>query len=404
MQLNPNEPDATPTSPPLPDCSGLTDAGAETICAHWAEDRLAQGGSAAVPIFQASTFVFPDLQAFDDRERPGAAHYTYTRVGNPTTAVLQSKLARLERGEWCYALSSGMAAISAAVNACTHAGAHVVCVERCYWPASRFLRNYLPRFGVQTTFVNSTQPEDFIAAVRPETRLIYLETPTSGTFEVMDIRPITAWARQHGVTTVIDNSWASPVFFNPIEHGVDLVVHSATKYIGGHSDVVAGCVIGCDARLQKLLYREVELAGGTIDPFAAWLLLRGLRTLPLRMERHQQNSLAVAQLLASHPKVRRVRHPGLETHPQHGLAKRLFRGCGSLFSFELKDQGRDATHRFVDALKLFSIGVSWGGYESLVLGGSYFGDPRVPAWMIRMHCGLECTADLLRDVEQALEA
>lgn len=400
-----SHPDETPppTAPALPIDPALANAGPETICAHWAEDCHSHGGSAAAPIFQASTFVFPDAEAFENRESPDSPRYIYTRSGNPTTAILQSKLAQLEHGRWCYAVASGMAAITAAVNACTQAEAHVVCLERCYWPAARFLRTYAPRFGVQTTFVNSTRTEDYVSALRPETRVLYLESPSSGSFDLLDIDALAEAARARGIVTIMDNSWASPLYLKPLDHGIDLVVHSATKYIGGHSDVVAGCVIGRDERLQRLLFREVELAGATIDPFASWLLLRGLRTLPLRMERHARTSVAVARFLEQRPKVRRVRHPGLETHPQHALAKRYFKGWGSLFSFELKEQTREAAFAFVNALRLFSIGVSWGGYESLVLTGQYFGDPRTPTWTVRMHCGLETEADLIADVEQALE-
>jgi cystathionine beta-lyase len=396
-------PDVPPPAPPLPDTSWLVGYGRETICAHWADDPAAQGGAAAVPIYQASTFVFPDAGAFERRDEPGSPYYTYTRVGNPTTAVLQAKVAQLENGTWCYAVASGMGAIAAALNACTAAGAHVVCTERCYWPAGRYLRTYLPRYGVETTFVNSVQVEDYVAAFRPETRVLYIESPTSGTFDVLDVPRLAAAARDRGITTLFDNSWASPMHFNPLDAGVDLVVHSGTKYIGGHSDALAGFIVGRDVRLQTLVLREVELMGGTIDPFASWLMLRGLRTLPLRMERHARTALACAEYLATHPKVRRVRHPGLASHPQHEIARRQFRGWGSLFSFELADPSKDAAYRFVNALRLFSIGVSWGGYESLALAAQ-FGDPREGAWMVRLHCGLETEADLLADIARALDA
>lgn len=404
MQHPYDEPDLTPLAPAPPAESPCDRAGFETLCQHLGEDREGQFGAAALPIYQASTFVFPDCETFDrqhDSAKP--ARYVYSRVANPTTAVLQTKLAALEKAEWCFALGSGMSAISAALNANLHAGAHVVCVERAYWPAVRYMKNYLPRFGVETTFVNSTEPAAFLAAIRPNTRVVYLESPTSGTIEVLDIEPITRAARERGVVTMIDNSWASPYFFNPLEFGVDLVMHSATKYIGGHSDVVAGAVMGRDEKLRRRVYREAELVGGTIDPFASWLLLRGLRTLGVRIERMSQNALQVAKLLAASPKVARVRHPLLEGSPQYSLARRYLRGSGSLFTFELSDTSREAAFRFVDALKLFSIGVSWGGHESLALAGRHFSDPANPRWAIRMHCGLETPADLLRDVEQALE-
>lgn len=182
------------------------------------------------------------------------------------------------------------------------------------------------------------------------------------------------------------------------------MVHSATKYIGGHSDLLAGVVVGRDAALRRRVFRELELLGAVADPFAAWLLLRGLRTLNLRMEQHQRSGLAVARFLEQHPRVRRVRHPGLESHPQHEIARSQLRGYASLFSFELHDQSRQATHRFMDRTKLFRIGVSWGGYESLVIGGTLFGkSPADSTWLIRLHVGLETTEDLIADVRQALE-
>ncbi|MGE3179995.1 MAG: PLP-dependent aspartate aminotransferase family protein [Phycisphaerae bacterium] len=397
-----DEPDLPPFAPPPHAGACDTNSEFETICAHFAEDRNALGGGASVPIFQSSTFVYPRMADFDARKSGDSNFWEYTRVGNPTTAILQAKLAALEKGNWSFAMPSGMSAISAALNACLSAGDHVVALERCYWPLTRYLRNYLPRFGVTATLAAEATADAVIATIQPNTKVIYLESPTSGTFDVLDLDPIIAVGKERGIATIFDNSWASPCFFNPLEHGIDMVVHSATKYIGGHSDVVAGVVVGRDEIWKRRVFREVELVGGTIDPFASWLLLRGLRTLGLRMERMRDNALAVARLLENHEKVRRVRHPGLESHPHYELVQKYFTGTGSLFSFELTDQSKAAAFAFVDALKLFSIGVSWGGHESLALAGEYFSDPNDPAWAIRLHCGLESENDLLRDVEQAL--
>jgi cystathionine beta-lyase/cystathionine gamma-synthase len=246
-----------------------------------------------------------------------------------------------------------------------------------------------------------------VAAVRDETRLIYLESPTSGRFDVLDLAPIVAAARQRRITTILDNSWSSPYFQQPLELGVDLVVHSATKFISGHSDTLGGVVVGRDEQLRQRLCGEAELLGASIDPFAAWLLIRGLRTLALRMEQHQRSGLALVRMLAGHPAVLRVYHPGLESYAQHAVAQRQMRGYGGLFSFALRDQTREATHRFVNRLRVFSIGCSWGGYESLVVGGrssDLFADnPDEPPWIIRLHAGLESTEDLVNDVRQALE-
>jgi len=377
--------------------------GDETVCAHHGEDSERYCGAASPPIYQTSTFIYPDAETFERRCTPESGRYDYSRAANPTNQILEAKLARLEKAEWADCFGSGMAAISAAINTRIAAGAHVVAVAHCYGPTQWYF-NHVRRFDVETTFVNSVDPADYIAAIRPNTKLIYLESPTSGRFDVPEIEPVAAVARERGITTIFDNSWASPCFMNPLELGVDMVVHSATKYINGHSDVVAGVVAGRDADLRQLLWNEVELAGGMLDPHAAWLMLRGLRTLPIRMERHQQNGLAVARFLEEHPKVAYVLHPGLESHPQHAAAKKQLRGYSGLFSFALKQQDREAMHRLFDRLRFFGVGVSWGGFESLILGGTLFStSPERPEWLIRVSVGLETERDLIADLEQALE-
>ncbi len=397
MELWPVVKPGLPREDPVPNC------GFETICTHYGEDPERQFGAAAPPIYQTSTFLYPDAATFDQRRKPGGGRYEYTRGSNPTSQILEAKLARMERAEWADCFGSGMAAITAAINSCVAANTHVVAVAHCYGPTRRYL-DRMKRFGVETTFVAGVDPEDFIAAIRPNTRLIYLESPTSGLFEVPEIEPITRAARERGIITAFDNSWATPFFQNPLEMGADLVLHSATKFLNGHSDVVAGVVVGRDRGLREHFLREIELVGGILDPHAAWLLLRGLRTLPLRMERHQENGLAVAEMLAEHPKVTYVLHPGLESHPQHATARKQLRGYSGLFSFALEEQGRAATHRLLNRLKLFRIGVSWGGYESLAVGGTLFGVAGDrPEWLIRLHVGLESKRDLIADIQQALE-
>ncbi len=389
--------------PPCEPADPVDDPGPETICTHFGEQPQRYHGAASPPIFQTSTFLYPDAEAFERRRQPGTERYDYTRGGNPTNQILEAKLARLERGRWADCFASGMGAISAALCANLAADTHVVATAHCYGP-TQWLLDHLRRFGVSTTFVNSTDPQAFIDAARPETRVLYLESPTSGRFDLIEIEPLTRFARQRGIVTIFDNSWASPYFQNPLELGVDLVVHSATKYINGHSDVVAGVVVGRDPQLRQRVWREIELGGAILDPHAAWLMLRGLRTLPLRMERHQHNALKLAGWLAGHPRVACVRYPGLPSHPQHELARRQMRGYGSLFSFALREQSRAAMNRFFDRLRLFGIGVSWGGYESLILGGTLFSErPDKPEWLIRVHVGLENVDDLIADMRQALE-
>lgn len=377
----------------------------ETACVHLGEDRQAHQGAASPPIYQASTFVYPEAADFAHHGDPDNPHWDYTRVGNPTTAILEAKIAHLERGSWARAFGSGMGAISAAIAAVVRAGSHVVCTAQCYGPTKALLDETLARFGVTTTYVGGCDPEAYTAALRDDTTLVYLETPTSATFEVLPIAPIAAAARARGALTILDNSWASPYFQNPLEHGCDLVVHSATKFIGGHSDVVAGIVVGRRKDLKRRVQYQAELFGSVLDPFAAWLLIRGLRTLALRMEQHQRSGLALARLLARHPKVRQVCHPGLETSLCHEAAGRQLRGFSGVFGFVLRDQSEEATFRFLDRLHLFHIGVSWGGHESLVIElPSNLGAANDGLRLIRMHAGLESTNDLVGDVRQALDS
>ncbi|GBC95715.1 Cystathionine gamma-synthase [bacterium HR16] len=369
----------------------------EEICIHWGEDPERYMGSVVPPIFQNSLFTAPSVEA---RSRK-AGRYIYTRESNPTTDILNAKIAALEGAEEARCFASGMAAISAAVMSQLRSGDHVVCVKNVYYPARVLLQDYLNRFGVEVSFVRGTSVEDFEQALRPNTRLFYLESPTSINLWLQPLEEVCAFARAHGITTIIDNTWATPVFQRPIQMGVDIVVHSASKYLGGHSDVIAGVV--CTSRQHiEAIHREMTLIGGILDPFAAWLILRGLRTLPARLRQHQQSALRVAQWLSEHPAVHRVLYPGLPSHPQYELACRQMSGFSGLFSFTLKHNSREAAVGVVDALKTFHIGVSWGGYESLALPmliEDYDGEQR---WGLRVHIGLEQPESLIADLEQAL--
>ena len=373
-----------------------------TLTTHYAEEPGAPHTPASPPIYQTSTFLYPDAATWARRRTPDCPQHEYTRVSNPTIEILEGKLARLEKGAWAQCFGSGMGAISSSINALIHQGAHVVSVAHVYGPARTYL-SHVERFGVSTTYVPGARTADFLAALRPETRLLYLESPTSGWFECPDVRALAAAARERGVFTLIDNSWASPYFCNPLELGVDLVIHSATKYLNGHSDVVAGVVIGRDETLQHKLLTEAEFGGATLDPFAAWLMLRGLRTLGLRMQYHHATGLEVARWLEEQPGVERVLHPGLPSHPEHEICRAQCRGFGSLFSLFLKDASLPRTQRLLDSLRLFRIGVSWGGHESLVVAGAHGRDSANEArCLVRLYCGLEDAADLIGDLRQAL--
>ena len=373
------------------------------MCAHAGDDPSRFLGAPVPPIYQNSLFTSPDTESFFHRRERHPEGYDYTRCANPTTDVLEQKLAALERTEAARCFGSGMAAVSAAIMQGVRSGDHIVAFDTCYGPTRQFLTDYLPRLQISVTFVHGEDPDDFRKATRAETRLYYLESPSSLVFRQQDLRAVAGIARERGMLTVIDNSWASPYFQNPTEFGIDLVLHSGTKYLGGHSDIVAGVVMGSRERIGSLKVREGELFGGILDPFAAWLLLRGLRTLPVRLDRHQQSALAVAQFLDGHPAVARVYYPGLSSDPQYDFGRTQLRGASGLLSFELQQSTREATCGVVDRLHYFGIGVSWGGFESLAIpitlpadGG---GEPR---WGIRLHVGLETIDDLLEDLDQAL--
>ncbi|HSV74563.1 MAG TPA: PLP-dependent aspartate aminotransferase family protein [Chthonomonadales bacterium] len=380
----------------------MREPGFGTRCVHHGDDYGRHFGSPSPPIYQTATFVATDAAQLGRRERSRPPGYDYTRVDNPTTHAFESHVAALEGAEAARSFASGMGAIAAVVLHACGAGDHVVCVDTVYGPTQAFLRDYASRFGVEATFVDGRDPAEFAEATRPNTRLFFLESPSTRVFHLQDLAAVAAIARELSILTALDNSWASPCFQNPHEYGIDLVVHSATKYIGGHSDVLAGVVTGNARRIRRLQLHEGVLLGGVLDPFAAWLLLRGLRTLALRMERHQASGLTVARALERHPRVHRVLHPGLPSHPQHALAARQMRGYGGLFSVVLAGADRDAARAAANALRYFGVAFSWGGYESLCVPVEFpeYGGQ----WGLRLHVGLEDPEDLLDDLLAALGA
>ena len=395
----------------------------DTICAHLGENPAEYKGAVIPPLYQNSLFTFPDCAtrernyALSPEGGAGAAGgvsemYDYSRVCNPTTDIVEAKIAALEGGERARCFGSGMGAVSAAILSCVKAGDHVIAPETAYGPTRQFLHDYLRRFDIGVTFVDGTDPQHWQDALKPNTTLLMLESPSSFLMKQQDLAAVTAIARAHGASTVIDNSWATPIFQNPLALGVDLVAHSATKYLGGHSDIVAGVVVGSAERMKKITFGEGCLFGAVLDPFAAWLLLRGLRTLPLRMERHQQSARRIAHSLLEHPGVEQVFYPGLPTDPQLALTQKQLRGTSGLLSFALKEQSKAAAHRTVDALKYFGIGCSWGGFESLALPSFATGSAVSNAfhvgdgegrWIIRLHIGLENVEDLWEDLSAALK-
>jgi cystathionine beta-lyase/cystathionine gamma-synthase len=332
---------------------------------------------------------------------------------NPTVRLAEAKIARLAGGERAKLFGSGMAAITAAVLHYLNAGDHVITVNNVYGPANNLLNVYFrEKMNIRTTFVSGEQVSDFEAALTDRTRLIYLESPSSAVFSLQDIAAVAALARTHGVQTIIDNTWATPFFQQPLALGIDLEIHSCSKYLGGHSDVVAGVVIGSEKEITAMATREYELLGGKMAPFEAWLLTRSLRTLPLRMLRHQDNALRIAHFLDRHPRIKTVRYPGLRHFPQYELGCRQMRGYSGLLSFELDTRDLPAIKRFFNSLTVFQIGVSWGGHESLIYAPAISYLKELPAAQfdalglslgdMRISVGLEHPDDLIHDLETAL--
>jgi cystathionine beta-lyase/cystathionine gamma-synthase len=281
-------------------------------------------------------------------------------------------------------------------------------VKTVYGPAQNFMSTWLPKFGVETTFVDGTDVAEFEAALRPNTTLFYLESPSSSIFKLQDLPAVTALAKSRGIRTIIDNSYCTMLLQRPLDLGVDLSVYSATKYLNGHSDVVAGAVVGRRELISAINKTEFQLLGGIIGPFEAWLIARGLRTLPTRMRQHQASAAAVVEYLVKHPRVKQVYYPGHPSHPQYELACRQMKGASSLLSFEMDTRALESVKRFVNAVRFIGLGVSWGGHESLMFAPLIAQSRELPPdrWqspgMVRLHVGLEDPQDLIEDLDQAL--
>ena len=376
----------------------------ETILQHLGEEEHILG-AVVPPIFQNSLFVQESCDAWIAAlEGQAMDHYVYSRVSNPTLSVLEKKIAFLEGAEACKVFGSGMGAISAAIFSTVQAGSHVVCVDTVYGPTRSLLESYLTKFQVQTTFVDGRSTEAIFDAVRPETTLIYLESPSSILFQIQDLARVGSFARERGISTIIDNTYSAGLLQRPHEHGIDLVCHTGSKYFGGHSDLIAGVITGSAERLKVLGPKEYELMGGALAPFVAWLMLRGLRTLSLRLQRHGQTATRVAPWLEAHPQVERVWFPGLDSFPQKDLADRQLSGVGGLITFQPRVQDVEHIKAIADRCQLFQRGVSWGGFESLIVPIP-MQNAEMPekTWLIRIFCGLEHPEDMIADLEQALQ-
>jgi methionine-gamma-lyase len=384
-----------------------------TLAVHAGETPCPATGALDTPIYQSTTFVAADsdeMAAVYGEEKFG---YMYTRYGNPTIRALEQKVAALERGEAALAFASGMAAISSAILGYVKAGDHVVAARSLYGAAYNFLNTKLPRLGAATTFVPSSRPEDFERALRPNTRLIYFETPSNPTLDIIDIAALAAMAKARGIPTVIDNTFASPALQRPLALGVTVSVHSATKYLCGHGDAMGGMVIGPRDYISFLIHEVIRDFGGVISPFNAWLILRGIRTLPLRMAAHCANAQRIAEFLSRHPRVERVNYPGLPKHPGHETAKRQMSAFGAMISFELKG-GYDSGKKVMDRVTLFARAASLGDTRSLIVHSASTSHRAVPRdqrlaigitdGLVRLSVGVEAAEDLIADLDQALSS
>ena len=357
----------------------------------------------ATPIVQTSLFAFPDYDAFVAAHSAENRNYVYSRGQNPTVEVLERKLAALEHGEACKTFGSGIAAVSAVIMGLLRSGDHILFVNHTYGPTLQ-LAKHLERFGIEHTLLLDITADDVRSALKPNTKLVWLENPGTMLFRTLDVDAIADIAHKHGALTCIDNSWASPLFQKAITQGVDIVVHSATKYIGGHSDVVAGALITNAERIEQIFYQAYMLHGGILHPFDSWLLLRGLRTMPVRMQQHESDALKVAEYLRGRPEVSAVHHPAFN-EPSKSLT-----GYSGVFSFELANGEFDDVRRFINGLKRFRIGVSWGGVESLVISPArsnnqaYLDSQRIPHGLVRLSVGLEGADVLIEDIEAALRS
>jgi cystathionine beta-lyase/cystathionine gamma-synthase len=382
----------------------------ETMLQHLGEDDHVLG-AVVPPIFQNSLFVFDTWEQFreamDQQSDPAtpASRCIYSRMNNPSLDLVGQKLAALEGTDCGRFFSSGMAAISATIMAATKAGSHVVCVDTCYGPTRAFLSDYMPKFGVTTTFVVGEDPQEVFDACRPNTSLIFLESPSSIVFRLQDLGAIAAFAKERGIRTAIDNSYSSAVLQRPAQFGIDYSVCTATKYFGGHSDLVAGSVACSKELMAEMIQNEGQYLGAALGPFQCWLILRSMRTMHLRMRQHGATAQRVAEWVLEQAWCERVFHVGLCDFPQRGLFAKQMTGAGGLFTFMPREQDPVRLQAFTQGLRVYQLGVSWGGHESLCVPLEFHPmDWPDKKWLVRLYNGLEHAEDLIADLDQAARA
>lgn len=377
------------------------------ILNHLGEDRENYYNAVNPPMMLTSNFAFPNVATMRKQLETELQVPFYTRGYNPTVAILRKKIAALEGTEDALVFSSGSAAVAAAVMSVVKAGEHVVCVQKPYSWTNTLISGYLSKYGVQSTFVDASDENEIFKAVQKNTRLIYLESPNSMTFEMQNITAITNYARNAGITTILDNSYNSPLNQKPAAMGVDIVVHSATKYLNGHSDVIAGVVASSSERISKMMAEEYMTLGAVVSAHDAWLIIRGMRTLELRVNRSSASAQQIAEWLEQNPKIEKVRYPTLKSNSQYNLAVQQMKQGGGLLTIQLKAKDISEVENFCNALRCFLLATSWGGHESLILPvcalrASASLSSQLPWNMVRMYVGLEDSQLLIRDLEQAL--
>ena len=381
----------------------------ETAAVRGASDLEKKNGPVTAPIYQTSTFEVTDN---DEQIRVTTTDRYYTRWGNPTITLAEQTLAALEGTETARVFASGMGAITTTILALLKSGDHIVAQRDIYGGVTKFLSQWLPKLGIETTFVDTTDYDQHARAIRPNTKLLYLESPTNPSLRIVDMKKTAALASQHGLISMIDSTFGTPINQRPAEYGIDLVMHSGTKYLSGHADLTCGVVSGRRDLIDQIDESRKTL-GNCMDPHAAWLLIRGLKTLAVRVARHNENALRVAEFLEQQAKVRRVHYPFLKSHPQYAIARQQMSGGSGMVTFEVEGTGDDA-RRVSEAMRLFTLATSLGGVESLVsipvltshamISAEQRQKMGVTEQMVRLSVGIESVEDLIADLEHALES
>lgn len=374
---------------------------------HCGEDPHKQLGAVIPPVYLTSLHVFDTVEDYFNVDIFNDQFY-YGRASNPTVAILEKKIAALEHGERAVVFSAGMAACSAVIMACCGAGDHIICIKETYGPVRHLLSEFLCKMNISVTYVQGDKTSEFESAIKSNTKLIILESPTTLLFNVIDLYAVAELAKKHNIRTYIDNTYCTPIFQKPLDMGIDFVMHTMTKYIGGHSDLIGGVIVSKDNKFMEQLMIQRDWFGSVLGPMEAWLAIRGLRTLDVRMKEHCKTAREVAEFLEKHPKVKRVYYTGLKSHPRYDLARKQQSGECGLLSIEI-DGDAEATAKFTNSLKIFERGCSWGGFESLAIAYTYNWDEEQLAYfglsksIVRLHCGLEGTDNLIADLSQALD-